>query len=90
LRAALLQAYGHTDERPFRPHVTVARIRGNGRAIAKEHPIDQDLSLTQARRLYRALSISSSRRERLSGPCVVATWRNAARRTGHVVSRARG
>jgi 2'-5' RNA ligase len=47
LRAALLQAYGHTDERPFRPHVTVARIRGNGRAIAKEHPIDQDLSLTQ-------------------------------------------
>jgi RNA 2',3'-cyclic 3'-phosphodiesterase len=47
LRAALLQAYGHTDERPFRPHVTVARIRRNGRAIAKEHPIDQDLSLTQ-------------------------------------------
>jgi 2'-5' RNA ligase len=47
LRAALLHAYGHSDERPFQPHVTVARIRGNGRAIARKHPIDHDLSLTQ-------------------------------------------
>jgi 2'-5' RNA ligase len=47
LRAALLQACGQTDARPFRPHVTVARIRGNGRAIARKHPIDEELSLTQ-------------------------------------------
>jgi 2'-5' RNA ligase len=47
LRAALLQACGQTDGRPFRPHVTVARIRGNGRVIARKHPIDQELSLTQ-------------------------------------------
>jgi 2'-5' RNA ligase len=47
LRAALLLAYGQSDERPFRPHVTLARIRGNGQAVARKHPIDQDLSLTQ-------------------------------------------
>lgn len=47
LRTALLQAYGQTDERPFRPHVTLARIRDHGPTIARKHPIDQPLSLTQ-------------------------------------------
>ncbi len=47
LRAALLLAYGQTDERPFQPHVTLARIRGDGGAIARKHPIDRPLSLTQ-------------------------------------------
>ena len=47
LRAALMQACGQTDERAFQPHVTLARIRGDGRAIARNHPIDQRLSLTQ-------------------------------------------
>lgn len=47
LRAALLQAFGQSDERPFRPHVTLARIRGNGRAVARAHPIDQNVSFTQ-------------------------------------------
>ncbi len=47
LHAALLQAYGQTDERPFQPHVTLARIRAAGLAIARQHPIDQPLSLRQ-------------------------------------------
>ncbi len=47
LRAALLETYGQDDERPFRPHVTLARIRGNGFTIARKHPIDRELSLTQ-------------------------------------------
>jgi len=47
LRAALLEVFGQTDERPFRPHVTLVRIHGNGRAIARKHPIDRQLSLTQ-------------------------------------------
>jgi RNA 2',3'-cyclic 3'-phosphodiesterase len=47
LRASLLQAYDQTDERPFRAHVTLARIRDNGRRIARRHPMDQALSLTQ-------------------------------------------
>jgi 2'-5' RNA ligase len=47
LHTALLEAYGQIDERPFRPHVTLARIRGNGAALARSYPIDQTLSLTQ-------------------------------------------
>jgi RNA 2',3'-cyclic 3'-phosphodiesterase len=47
LRAALLDATRQTDERPFRPHVTLARLRGNGAAIARRRPIDRELSFTQ-------------------------------------------
>jgi 2'-5' RNA ligase len=43
LRAALLQAYGQADQRPFRPHVTIARIRGDGQSVA----IDREISLGQ-------------------------------------------
>jgi 2'-5' RNA ligase len=46
-RASLLQAFGQVDERPFRPHVTLARLRDKGRVIARKHPLDQDLALTQ-------------------------------------------
>jgi 2'-5' RNA ligase len=47
LRAALLAAYTQTDARPFRPHVTLARLRGNGRAIARKRPIDRAVAFRQ-------------------------------------------
>jgi len=47
LRAALLDIFQQADERPFRPHATLARIRGSGAAIARKHPIEQELSLEQ-------------------------------------------
>jgi 2'-5' RNA ligase len=47
LRANLLAAFAQSDERPFRPHVTLARIRGNGTAIARKHPFSRDLALAQ-------------------------------------------
>jgi 2'-5' RNA ligase len=47
LRDRLLHAWGRRDERPFRPHVTLARIKGNGSAIARRRPIDQELSFIQ-------------------------------------------
>ncbi len=47
LRAALLRAFGQVDQRPFRPHVTLARLRDKGRAIARKHPVDKDITLTQ-------------------------------------------
>ncbi|VFU16634.1 protein of unknown function (plasmid) [Methylocella tundrae] len=47
LQKHLLAAFNQTDEKPFRPHVTLARIRKEGRMIAHEHPIDQRLAYTQ-------------------------------------------
>ena len=47
LHAALSEAFGQRDERPFQPHVTIARIRQGGLAIAHRHPIDQPLALRQ-------------------------------------------
>jgi RNA 2',3'-cyclic 3'-phosphodiesterase len=47
LHTALLQAFGQADERAFKPHVTLARIRVDGSAVARRHPIDQSLSLRQ-------------------------------------------
>jgi 2'-5' RNA ligase len=47
LRDALLAVFGRSDERPFRPHVTVARIRGNGAALARKHPIERALAFSQ-------------------------------------------
>lgn len=47
LRASLLAAFEQTDERPFRPHVTLARLRANGAMIARKCPIDRELMLTQ-------------------------------------------
>jgi RNA 2',3'-cyclic 3'-phosphodiesterase len=47
LHTALLAAYGQMDPRPFRPHVTLARIPKNGRAIARKIPMDQGLSFSQ-------------------------------------------
>lgn len=47
LHTALLQAFGRANERPFRPHVTLARLRENARAVARRCPIDMRLTLTQ-------------------------------------------
>jgi 2'-5' RNA ligase len=47
LQAALLRAFGRADERPFRPHATLARLRENARAVARRCPIDVRLALTQ-------------------------------------------
>jgi 2'-5' RNA ligase len=47
LSETLMTAYGQLDPRPFVPHVTLARLPRNGRAIVWRHPIDQALSLTE-------------------------------------------
>jgi RNA 2',3'-cyclic 3'-phosphodiesterase len=47
LHTSLLQTFGQTDKQPFRPHVTLARIRADAPAIARKHPVDQPLSLVQ-------------------------------------------
>jgi 2'-5' RNA ligase len=47
LHAALFRSFDRHDNRPFRPHVTLARIRRNGSAIARRWPMDQELLITQ-------------------------------------------
>lgn len=47
LHAALLLAFGKTGNRAFLPHVTVARIRGNGDVLMRKHPIDRALAFSQ-------------------------------------------
>jgi 2'-5' RNA ligase len=47
LHAALMLAYGQSDEQLFLPHVTLSRIRGNGARVARRCPIDRDLALFQ-------------------------------------------
>jgi 2'-5' RNA ligase len=48
LRAALMAAYAQDDQRPYRPHLTLARIRGNGRAIARRHPMGRPVAFRQS------------------------------------------
>jgi RNA 2',3'-cyclic 3'-phosphodiesterase len=50
LRNSLMQAFGQEDSKPFRPHVTLARIRDGERSFARRHPIDKDLDLMQMAR----------------------------------------
>jgi 2'-5' RNA ligase len=47
LRHALLTVYNRTEEKPFLPHITLARIRRNGRRIVHKYPIDKPLVLSQ-------------------------------------------
>lgn len=47
LRDALMHVFGQEDSRPFRPHLTLARIRAAESGFARKHPIDKDLNLVQ-------------------------------------------
>ena len=77
VHTALLEAFGQRDERPFQPHVTLARIRSNGPAIARKYPIDQPLSLTQRVESIELFQSPPPARERLSGPRLTAIGQNS-------------
>lgn len=47
LHDALLRIFGQTDDRPFRPHITLARLRDSGTRIARKCPIDREIALKQ-------------------------------------------
>jgi len=47
LQDALLSAFGQESDRPFRSHVTLARIGINSGAAAEKNPVNQTLCLTQ-------------------------------------------
>ena len=47
LHEALFFVFGQRDERPFLPHVTLARIRRNGVRVCRKCPVDRTLVLVQ-------------------------------------------
>jgi 2'-5' RNA ligase len=47
-RSAVLATFGMDDDRPFRPHATLARIRGRAAARARQRTLDLGIHLTQA------------------------------------------
>lgn len=70
LQSMLMQAFGQENVRPFRPHVTLARIRNNGSGIARRHPIDHVLALAQ---LVRTVELSRSPPPGATGYQIVAS-----------------
>jgi 2'-5' RNA ligase len=47
LQSALLNAFGRTNDRPFQPHVTLARMQRGAKAAIAKSELDQDLALEQ-------------------------------------------
>lgn len=47
LKRLLTAAFHQTDDRPFRPHVTLARLNDNGRRIARNYPMERALAFHQ-------------------------------------------
>jgi 2'-5' RNA ligase len=47
LQQALLNAFGQTEDKPFQPHVTLARMQRGSRATAGKTDMDRELSLVQ-------------------------------------------
>jgi 2'-5' RNA ligase len=48
LQSALLNAFGQTNDRPFKPHVTLARLKRGVKAASAKSALDQDLALAQS------------------------------------------
>jgi 2'-5' RNA ligase len=48
LQSALLNAFGQTNDWPFRPHVTLARLKRGAKAASTKSALDQDLTLEQS------------------------------------------
>ncbi|MBI5265088.1 MAG: 2'-5' RNA ligase family protein [Bradyrhizobium sp.] len=48
LATTLMIAFGQQQTRPFRPHVTLARLRDDGRHVARKYPIDRNIDMAQS------------------------------------------
>jgi len=48
LQSALLDVLGQTNDRPFKPHVTLARLKRGAKAASAKSALDQDLTLEQS------------------------------------------
>ena len=44
----MLHAFDQTNDRPFKPHVTLARLKRGAKAASAKSTMDEDLSLEQS------------------------------------------
>ncbi len=70
LQELLLAAFDQTDERPFRPHVTLARLGKNGRQIVRRQPMERRLSFRQT---VRSIELFRSPQQQGRGYQIVAS-----------------
>jgi 2'-5' RNA ligase len=47
LATVLRQVFQKSEQRPFLPHVTLARIAKHGAAVARKNPLDRELTFAQ-------------------------------------------
>jgi 2'-5' RNA ligase len=70
LHHALMQAFGQEQRRPFRPHITLARIHDGHRRFARRHPIDKILESIQT---VRTVELFRSPPPRATGYQILAS-----------------
>lgn len=78
LQSALMKTFERENSRPFRPHLTLAHIRDNGGRIARKHPINHALSLSQ---LVRTVELFRSPPPGTAGYHIVASVPLARKRS---------
>jgi 2'-5' RNA ligase len=87
LQSALLNAFGQMEDKPFQPHVTLARMQRGGRAAAGTSEMDHDLSLDQS---INSVELFQSRTHEGKGYQILAslplaaprrTWRDLLRQS---------
>ena len=81
LKTLLLQEFQKTEQRPFLPHVTLARIPKHGPAVARKNPLDRELTFTQrvdAVQLFRSPEPGSIGYEVLASAPLAASARESA------------
>jgi RNA 2',3'-cyclic 3'-phosphodiesterase len=77
LQSTLMKTFGQENARPFRPHLTLARIRDGDEGIARTHPINHALSLWQ---LVRTVELFRSPPPGATGYQIVASAPLAGKR----------
>jgi 2'-5' RNA ligase len=76
LQSALLNAFGRTNDRPFQPHVTLARMQRGAKAAIAKSELDQDLVLEQ---LVGTVELFQSPKPPAKGYAILASVPLAAR-----------
>jgi 2'-5' RNA ligase len=77
LQQALLSAFGQTEDKPFRPHVTLARTQRRAKAAGRRSGLDEELRLVQA---IESVELFQSGRDSDKGYQVLASLPLAAPR----------